>query len=89
MSKRLSVDEAQASLVEYIREVENGETVLITSDGEPVAALVRPEDLEALQRLREVGLAGLAGGWEGSDELVHHLETSSRVGQRDIVALDE
>jgi hypothetical protein len=57
-----------------------------------VAALVPPDDLEHLQRLRKVGpeggLASLAGGWEGSEELVQLLEASPRVGQRDVASLD-
>ena len=51
-----------------------------------------PGDIEHLERLRHVGpeggLAGLASGWEGSDELVRLLETSSRVGVREALFLD-
>lgn len=87
MTKSLSLAEAKASLSEAIRNVEAGEAVLITRHGKAVAALVRAEDLEVLQRLRaagpEGGLASLAGGWEDSEELVHILETSPRIGQRD------
>ena len=92
MSKYLSVAEVKANLSECIREVEQGELVFITSDGKPVAALVRTEDLEHLKRLceaePEAGLASLAGGWEDSNELVRHLETSSRIGQREVTDLD-
>ena len=92
MNKRISLAEAKASFSECIREVENGKAVLITRHGKPVAALVRPQDLDILERLRkagpEGGLASLAGGWEGSEELARHLDESVRVGQRNSVSLD-
>ena len=92
MNKSVSVAEAKASLSECIRQIEGGNSVLITRHGKPVAALVRPDDLEHLIRLRkagpEGGLASLAGGWEGSEELVRHLDKSARVGHRDVASLD-
>jgi prevent-host-death family protein len=92
MKKNVPIAEAKSTLSECIREVEGGKTVLITRHGKPVAALVLPKDLENLERLRkagpEGGLASLAGGWEGSDELVHLLEESERVGQRNVAPLD-
>lgn len=87
MTKSLSLAEAKASLSEAIRNVEAGEAVVITRHGKAVAALVRAEDLEVLQRLRaagpEGGLASVAGGWEDSEELVEILETSPRIGRRE------
>jgi hypothetical protein len=60
---------------------------------QPVAALVRAEDLENLERLKkagpEGGLASLAGGWEESEEFVRILDESSRVGQRSVEMIDE
>lgn len=90
--KLLSVAEAKARFAEQIREVEKGEPVVITRHGKPVAALVRPEDLEQLERLRaagpEGGLASIAGGWEGSEELARILDASPRAGQREAGTLD-
>jgi prevent-host-death family protein len=90
--KSVSVAEAKATLSDQIREVERGAPVLITRHGRAVAALVRPEDLEQLERLRAAGpqggLASLAGGWEGSDDLVRILDSSSRIGQRESGGLD-
>ncbi len=87
MNKEISLAEAKATLSECIREVEKGLSVLIKRHGKPVAALVRPQDLDNLERLKkagpEGGLASLAGGWEGSDELVHIIESSARFGHRD------
>ena len=92
MSKNISLAEAKATLSECIRDVEGGKSVVITRHGKPVAALVLPKDLEHLERLRkagpEGGLVSLAGGWDGSDELVRLLEESTRVGQRNAVPLD-
>ena len=92
MNRVVSLAEAKATLSECIREVESGKPVLIKRHGKPVAALVRPQDLENLERLRkagpEGGLASLAGGWEGSEEMVQILDESARFGQRDDVALE-
>lgn len=92
MAKSLSVAEVKATLSEQVRDVENGETVVITRHGRAVAALVPVEDLEHLARLRaarpEGGLASLAGGWEGADDLVRILESSRRTGARDVPAPD-
>jgi prevent-host-death family protein len=89
MNKEVSLAEAKATLSECIREVESGKSVLIKRHGKPVAVLVRPQDLDNLERLKkagpEGGLASLAGGWEGSEELARILEESVRVGQRDAV----
>ena len=91
MNKRISLAEAKATLSECIREVESGKALLITRHGKPVAALVRAKDLENFERLRkagpEGGLASLAGGWEGSEELAHLLDESVRVGQRNVESL--
>ena len=92
MNKSIPLAEAKATLSDCIREVESGKSVLITRHGKPVAALVCPKDLDNLQRLKkagpEGGLASLAGGWEGSDELARLLDESARVGQRDVTPLE-
>ena len=93
MNESVSVAEAKATFSECIRKVEMGSAVLITRHGKPVAALVRPSELEHLERLRkagpESGLASIAGGWEGTGELVKILEESPRIGQRDVPDLRE
>ena len=92
MNKSIPLAEAKATLSECIREVEGGKSVLITRHGKPVAALVCPKDLDNLERLKkagpEGGLASLAGGWEGSDELARLLDESARVGQRALTPLE-
>jgi prevent-host-death family protein len=88
MNKEVSLAKAKATLSECIREVERGEMVVIKRHGKPVAALVQPQDLDNLVRLRKAGPAGglssVSGGWEGSEELVHILEESKRYGQREV-----
>ena len=90
--KRLSVAEVKATLSEQLREVEHGEAVVITRHGKAVAALVPIADLETLERLRAAGpaggLASIAGGWEGSEDLVRVLAASSRLGVRPVAKLD-
>jgi len=80
--KSLSVSEVEMTLSECIREVEAGQSIVITRDGRAVAALVRPGDLEHLTRLRaaghHAGLASLSGGWTGSDDLVVEIEADGR-----------
>jgi prevent-host-death family protein len=87
MSRRaMSVAQAKATFSEAIRDVESGGTVLITRHGKAVAAIVRAEELDTIERLRaagpEGGLASVAGGWEGSEELVDVLERAPRRGKR-------
>ncbi|MBS3933411.1 MAG: type II toxin-antitoxin system Phd/YefM family antitoxin [Truepera sp.] len=89
MSKTVSIAEAKKQLSSWVRDVEHGETVMITRRGKPVAALVSTDNLKQLMRLRAAGpeaglagLAGLAGGWEDSEALVAqalaHVRTSGR-----------
>lgn len=91
MSKTVTVVEVKATLSERLREVERGETLLITRHGKPVAALVRAEDWAQLERLRRAGphggLASLAGGWEGSEELAA-LASAERIGAREAALPD-
>jgi len=92
MSKEGSVSDVKARFSEYVRSAQRGEPVVITRHGRAVAAIVGPEELETLERLRAAGpaggLASVAGGWEDSDDLVRILDTSSRVGSRTGPALD-
>jgi prevent-host-death family protein len=85
-NRTLSVAEAKANLSDAIRDVEMGSSVVITRHGKPVAALVRVDELAALERLRAAGpsrgLASLAGGWPGSEEFVKHVNAARRHGRR-------
>ena len=92
MDKSITVAEAKATFSECLRQVEAGLPILITRHGKPVAALVRPSELEHLERLRkagpESGLASIAGGWKNSEELAAILDESPRHGQRDIADIE-
>ena len=90
--RALSLAEAKATLSDAIRDVETGTSVLITRHGKPVAALVRAEDLAVLERLRSAGsqqgLASIAGGWKGSDDLVAAIAATPRRGRRRSPSID-
>lgn len=87
--KTISVTTLKANLSATIREVEGGSAVLITRRGQPVAALVPIEEAKRLKENRrpDRGLASLAGGWEGSDELVRAVESASRSRTRGVEPL--
>lgn len=82
MPRTLSAARVKAEFAECVRKAEAGEAVVITRHGRPVAALVPADRLKQLERLRasgpEAGLAGLAGGWKGSDQLAATLAGARR-----------
>lgn len=86
MAKQITIAEARDQLSAHVRSAEHGTPVVITRRGRAVAAIVAAEDFERLERLRaagpQAGLAGLAGGWEGADELVDELATRRRGAAR-------
>lgn len=88
MAERVSITDAKVNFSAAVRRAESGETVVITRHGTPVAALIDADELEQLERLRsagpEAGLAGLTGGWKGSDELVERIREDRRTGSRDV-----
>ena len=92
MSRNLSIVEAKTHLSDCIREVEKGESVLITRHGKAVAALVPAEILEHVERLKKAGprggLASLAGGWKGSEDLIRAIARSKRTKPRRHPVLD-
>ena len=92
MHRSLSIVEAKTHLSDCIREVERGRAVLITRHGKAVAALVPADVFEHVERLRKAGpqggLASLAGGWKGSEELVSLLKRSKRIKSRKHPVLD-
>ena len=92
MSQQLSVAKAKALFSNCLRQVEQGEPILITRHGKPIAALVPAADLKHLERLRKAGpqkgLASLAGGWEGSEELVRLIKQSTRTAVRTATTLE-
>ena len=86
MRKRFTVAEAKAHFGECLRHAQEGRAVVITRHGKEVAAMVSRADFEQVERLRvagpEAGLAGLAGGWKGSDALVDEVVRIRRTAGR-------
>ena len=82
----LSVVEAKAQFARCLRVAESGTPIVVTRHGKPVVALVPASDLEQLQRLHAAGpsggLASVATGWTGSDELVRNVLASRRTRAR-------
>jgi prevent-host-death family protein len=77
MSITISAAAAKASFAECLRSVEQGEAVIVTRYGKPVAAIVAPDEWERLERLRacgpEEGLASLVGAFEDANEFVEAM----------------
>jgi prevent-host-death family protein len=86
MAKRFTVAEAKAKFAECLRDAEEGRPVVITRHGKHVAAVVSIADYEQVGRLRAAGpaagLAGIAGGWKGSEELAKAISLSRRTAGR-------
>ena len=91
MATTVSAAKAKAQFAECMRKAEAGDPVVITRHGKAVVALVRADRLEQLERLRsagpEAGLASVAGGWRGSQELANIVEASRRSKPRRVPRL--
>ncbi len=92
MPKQVTITEARDHLSAHIRSAEHGTPVVITRRGRAVAVIIAAEEFDQLDRLRPVGphadLAILAGGWEGSEELVSVLDARQRTPSRRTSAVD-
>ena len=91
MATTVSAAKAKAEFAECMRKAEAGDPVVITRHGKAVVALVRADRLQQLERLRSAdparGLAGLAGGWRGSEDLAGLLAGSRRSRTRRVPRL--
>lgn len=74
MARSLTIADAKAHFSDAVKRAENGEAVVLTRYGRAVAALISVGDLDRLQGRVGTGLAGLAGGWAGSEELAEEVE---------------
>ena len=90
MARTLSAAQAKAQLADCLRKAEHGEAVIITRHGKAVAALVAVDRVSRPGR-KDVhagaGLASLAGGWKGSEDLVKALSRIRRPRPRRPIAL--
>lgn len=88
MATTVSAAKAKAEFAECMRRAEAGDPVVITRHGKAVVALVSADRLREVERLRSAGpaagLAGLAGGWRGSLELVRLVAGSRRSKARSV-----
>ncbi len=86
MTTKVTAAEAKAKFAECLRSAEKGDSVVITRHGKDVAVLISPERHLQVQRIeasrKPGGLAALAGGWEGSDELYRIVKRIRRTGPR-------
>jgi prevent-host-death family protein len=84
--RQMSVVEAKARFSEVLREVEAGWIVVIHRHGRDVAAVVSPGDFERLRRLQaagpERGLASIAGGGKGCEDLADRIDAVRRSARR-------
>ena len=91
MTRRLSAAQAKSRLADCLRKAERGESVIITRNGKPVAALVAVNRVKLPKPKNArtgAGLAGLAGGWKGSEDLVKSLVELRRTRPRRSIPLD-
>ena len=92
MSKVRSIVDAKAHFAECVRDAERGESVVLTRHGKSVAAIVPVDLLEELERLRAAGptggLASVAGGWEGAEEVAEKALEYGRSAGRTLPDLD-
>jgi prevent-host-death family protein len=85
-SVEISAAEAKAHFAACLKAAERGDALVITKHGRRVAAIVPATDLEQLRRLRvagpRAGLASVAGGWRGSEDLVAAVQRLRRTRGR-------
>lgn len=61
MAERVGVRDLKASLSAHLRRVSEGESIVVTDHGRPVARLVPPDVPESLSRLIRAGRLNWAG----------------------------
>lgn len=91
MTRKVSAAQAKSQLADCLRKAEGGEPVIITRHGKAVAALVAVDRIALPGRKNAragAGLASLAGGWKGSNELVKSLTKLRRTRPRRPISLD-
>ena len=92
MPKTRTIVDAKAHFAECVREAERGEPIVLTRHGKSVAALVPIDLIEELERLRAAGpaggLASVAGGWRGSEEVAEKALEYGRTAGRPLPDLD-
>lgn len=92
MTEMLGVAETKRRFAELIDRVLDGERVVVTRRGRPVAALVPPSDAAAREPSTHLGLAAFAGAmadWPEFEEVMAEVVTSRRHARdRDVPELE-
>lgn len=93
MARRVSAAQAKSQLADCLRKAESGEPVIIIRHGKPVAVLIGGDRMALIERRGSRrgggGLGDLAGGWEGSGDLVKALAKARRTQARRATRLDD
>ena len=92
MARVRTIVDAKAHFAECVRQAEQGEAIVLTRHGRSVAAIVPIDLVEELTRLRAAGpaggLASVAGGWRGSEEVAEKALEYGRSPGRSQADLD-
>lgn len=95
MRQTFTAAQTKAQFAESLRLVEQGDIVVITRHGKPVAAMINVDELEQFERLRvagpESGLGSLVCQWGDTDSFVALLEqaTADRTRPRELPKLGD
>lgn len=76
-----SVAEVKAALSEFIRRVEDGEEIIITRHGEPVARLSKPQPKNKRHLGTLKGIARLNPGWDEPLPIEDYSVLTSRTAE--------
>jgi len=79
---QVSVAEVKASLSKFIRRVSDGEEVVITRHGRPVARLSKPKPPQRKRRLGTLkGIVKLKPGWDAPTPLEDYSALTSHTAE--------
>ena len=91
-TEKRPIADVKAHFAQCLRQVERGDSIVLTRHGQAVAALVSIDLFEQLERLIAAGpgagLASVAGGWKGSKEVAEKALEYGRSAARRIPELD-
>jgi len=79
MARAIDVDQAKANLPDLLEEAgATGERIVLVRNGQPLAAVIGPEELRKLECLESRTVSGslaeIAGQWEGFAEIQPYVE---------------
>ncbi len=80
MNQTVGVRELKSNLSAYLEKAQNGQTIIITSHGKPVAQLT-PAREELMERVKALQAAGLIS-WSGKNPVVKKPKVINRSGKQ-------